>query len=86
MGGNCYLCEEYIGYFTTHYYCETCRKIKNIMRVYGKEECKDILIDICLRDEIKRENKISHAIKNGTHSPNKKTKYNLRSTTEEKPE
>ena len=75
----CRLCEDYIGFLTTQYYCETCRKIKNIQRIYGKEEVLEILIDICLRDEIKRENKINHAIKNSTHSPNK---YNLRRGTD----
>lgn len=78
MRANCLLCEDYIGYLTTKYYCDTCRKIKNIQRVYGKEEVLDILVDICLRDEIKRENKINHAIKNTCYSPACKT-YNTRS-------
>lgn len=65
----CYLCEEYIGVLSTGRYCETCRKIKNIQRVYGKKEVLEILVDICLRDEMKRENKVKHAINNNCYSP-----------------
>ena len=44
----CYLCEKESCYTT--WFCEDCRKIKNIMNVYGKDSVLDILNKTCLRD------------------------------------
>ena len=65
----CYLCDKYIGTLTTQHFCENCKVIRRIIGVYGEEECKKILEDICLRDEEKRENKVKHAIENNCYSP-----------------
>ena len=78
MRSSCLLCEDYIGYFTTLSYCDVCRETKNIQRVYGKIEVLKILKDICLRDNVKRNNKIKNAQINGCYSPACK-KNNLRS-------
>ena len=49
MPFNCYLCEKESVYLT--WFCEDCRKIKNIMNVYGKKELLEILETTCLRNK-----------------------------------
>jgi len=80
----CKLCEDYVGIMTTQSYCETCRKIKNIQRVYGKQEVLEILIDVCLRDEMKRQNKITAAVTTGCYSPSCKPKTRSQAKAEAK--
>lgn len=53
----CYLCEsEYVGIRNT--WCVECRKIKNLMNVYGRERILTILETCCLRNPEQLENKI----------------------------
>lgn len=53
----CYLCEnEYVG--IRSYWCAECRKIKNLMNVYGRDRILNILETCCLRNENQLENKI----------------------------
>ena len=52
----CYLCEKESVYMS--WFCDDCRKIKNIMNVYGKDSVLDILNKTCLRDLQQREYKI----------------------------
>ena len=58
---NCYLCEKESCY--TSWFCDDCRKIKNIMNVYGKNEVLDILNRTCLRDNKQVGYKIDTIIK-----------------------
>ena len=44
----CYLCEKESVYMS--WFCDDCRKIKNIMNCYGKEGVLSILNKTCLRD------------------------------------
>ena len=46
---SCYLCEKE-SVFTT-YFCDDCRKIKNIMNVYSKRDVLNILEQVCLRNK-----------------------------------
>ena len=57
----CYLCEVESVY--TSWFCNDCRKIKNIMNVYGKENVIDILEKVCLRDGKQQTYKIEKEIK-----------------------
>jgi len=53
----CYLCEnEYVGIRNT--WCAECRKIKNLMNVYGRDRILTILETCCLRNPEQLENKI----------------------------
>ena len=70
MPFNCYLCEKESVYLS--WFCEDCRKIKNIMNVYGKKELLQILETTCLRnknqigykiDKIKKEVALKETIK-----------------------
>jgi hypothetical protein len=57
----CYLCENERCY--TSYFCEDCRKIKNIMNVYGKQDVLSILQTACLRDQTQIGYKLNKMIK-----------------------
>jgi len=51
------LCEnEYVG--ITQTWCKECRKIKNLMNVYGRDRILTILETCCLRNPEQLENKI----------------------------
>ena len=55
----CYFCEKnpkesYLGY-----YCESCRKIKNILNIYGVNESLQILESVCIRNEDQGNRKIN---------------------------
>lgn len=53
----CYLCEsEYVGITKT--WCTPCRKIKNLMNVYGRDRILTILETCCLRNKAQLESKI----------------------------
>ena len=61
MPFNCYLCEQKSVYLT--WFCDDCRKIKNIMNVYGKNELLEILEKTCLRDKQQIGYKIKNIVK-----------------------
>lgn len=67
----CYLCEKERVY--TNYFCEDCRKIKNIMNVYGKEDVLSILQTACLRDQTQIGYKLDKMIKNSQPNTSKKS-------------
>lgn len=58
----CYLCEKERVY--TSYHCEDCRKIKNIMNVYGRKDVLSILETTCLRNQKQIGYKVNNIIKN----------------------
>jgi len=58
---NCYLCEK-VSCYTT-YFCEDCRKIKNIMNVYGAKDVLSIVETTCLRNQEQIGYKVSGIIK-----------------------
>ena len=60
----CYLCEKERVY--TSYFCEDCRKIKNIMNVYGKDDVLSILQTACLRDQNQIGYKLNKMIKDSS--------------------
>lgn len=53
---NCYLCDEVTCYTT--YFCKDCNYIKRILQCYGREEIKDIVTKVCIRNKQQRENKV----------------------------
>jgi len=61
MPFNCYLCEKESVYLT--WFCGDCRKIKNIMNVYGKKELLQILETTCLRNKNQIGYKIDNIVK-----------------------
>jgi len=72
---NCYLCEKESCY--TSWFCDDCRKIKNIMNVYGKEDVLDILNKTCLRDNKQVGYKIDTIIKSNALKKIEQTKKEL---------
>tara|TARA_R100000541_G_C1878830_1_gene82014 strand:- start:570 stop:821 length:252 start_codon:yes stop_codon:yes gene_type:complete len=52
----CYLCSEETCYTT--YFCNDCNYIKRILQCYGREEIKDIVTKVCIRNKQQRENKV----------------------------
>ena len=54
----CYLCEGNTRENTFGYWCENCRKIKNLGNVYGFTRIYNILNKCCIRDELQLEKKI----------------------------
>lgn len=59
----CYLCEKepvekYFGYW-----CTSCREIKNIMNVYGKDKVLEIVKKCCIRNTNQINNKINIELK-----------------------
>ena len=75
MPFNCYLCEKESVYLS--WFCGDCRKIKNIMNVYGKKELLQILETTCLRNK----NQIGYKIDNIV----KKVAFKAIDTAEQKP-
>jgi len=61
MPFNCYLCEKESVYLS--WFCGDCRKIKNIMNVYGKKELLQILETTCLRNKNQIGYKIDNIVK-----------------------
>ena len=61
MPFKCYLCEK-VSCYTT-YFCEDCRKIKNIMNVYGSKDVLSIIETTCLRNQQQIGYKVSNIIK-----------------------
>ena len=61
MPFNCYLCEKESVYLS--WFCDDCRKIKNIMNVYGKKELLEILETTCLRNKNQIGYKIDNIVK-----------------------
>ena len=64
MPFNCYLCEKESVYLS--WFCDDCRKIKNIMNVYGKKELLEILETTCLRNKNQIGYKIDNIVKKVT--------------------
>ena len=65
---NCYMCNNERVY--TQYYCEDCSKIRRIIDVYGKDRIRNILEDVCLRNNTKQKLKtveIKKAIEEGNY-------------------
>ena len=60
MGSSCYFCEKKPREYWGGYYCEDCRKIKNILNIYGVEESLAILESVCIRNEEQRKRKINN--------------------------
>lgn len=56
----CYFCEKESREYFSGYWCESCRKIKNIGNVYGFERIMNILNKCCIRDENQLECKIKN--------------------------
>ena len=69
---NCYFCEKKPRQAWGGYFCEDCRKIKNILNIYGVEESLSILESVCIRNEEQRNRKIKFEkkkiIQNNAHS------------------
>jgi len=61
MGFNCYLCEKQRVWTT--YFCDDCRKIKNIMNVYGSKDVLSIIETTCLRNQEQIGYKVNNLIK-----------------------
>ena len=56
--GKCYLCEVEVRESVWGYWCNSCRKIKNIGNCYGFDKVLDILNKCCLRNEEQIDRKI----------------------------
>ena len=65
MPFKCYLCEDKQVYL--NYFCEDCRRIKNLMNVYGAEGVYDILEKVCVRDRKQQDHKIKTIQKDETN-------------------
>ena len=61
--GRCYFCEDATAENWFGYFCEDCRKIKNIGNIYGFKEIKDVLEKVCIRNEKQRQFKIDSKLK-----------------------
>jgi len=59
----CRLCEE-VNVFTTHVCCD-CRKIKNLMNIYGKPQVIQVLENVLVRNTAGILNKESDLLKKG---------------------
>ena len=55
---NCYFCEKDARESWSGYWCERCRKIKNLGNVYGFERIYEILEKCCVRNTTQLEKKI----------------------------
>lgn len=60
---SCRLCEE-ITVYTTHV-CSDCRKIKNLMNIYGKPQVIQVLENVLIRNTAGILNKESDLLKKG---------------------
>jgi len=56
--GLCYFCEIEPRVSYLSYYCDTCRKLKNLGNCYGFDRVYTILNKCCIRDPNQLENKI----------------------------
>jgi len=54
----CYFCEKKSREHWGGYWCENCRKLKNLGNVYGFDRIYNILEKCCIRNEAKLEKKI----------------------------
>lgn len=52
----CYLCNEET--VITSYMCTDCNYIKRILQCYGREEIKNIITKVCIRNKKQMDNKI----------------------------
>jgi len=79
MFSKCYFCEKESRESYGGYWCENCRKIKNLGNVYGFERVLKIMTKCCIRNEDQLENKIhNHNNKTGDDSKDYDKPYNLR--------
>ncbi len=58
--GLCYFCEKEQRVSYLSYYCETCRKLKNLGNCYGFDRVYTIINKCCIRDPNQLENKIKN--------------------------
>ena len=57
---SCYFCEKNPReYYVSGYWCNSCRKLKNLGNVYGFERVLEILEKCCIRNPEQLEKKIS---------------------------
>jgi len=66
---SCYLCNSET--VITSYFCDDCNYIKRILQCYGREEIKNIIKKVCIRNQKQMENKIE-IIKDKIEKPKKK--------------
>ena len=66
---SCYLCNSET--VITSYFCDDCNYIKRILQCYGREEIKNIITKVCIRNQKQMENKIE-IIKDKIEKPKKK--------------
>lgn len=59
----CRMCEE-VTCWTTHV-CEDCRKIKNLMNIYGKQQILSVLDNVLIRNPLGINNKEEDLKKKG---------------------
>jgi len=52
----CYLCNQET--VITSYFCNDCNYIKRILQCYGREEIKNIITKVCIRNKKQMDNKI----------------------------
>lgn len=56
MPFQCYLCNEET--VITSYFCDDCNYIKRILQCYGREQIKEIITKVCIRNKKQMDNKI----------------------------
>jgi hypothetical protein len=52
----CYLCNEET--CLTSYFCSDCNYIKRILQCYGRDQIKEIITKVCIRNKKQMDNKI----------------------------
>lgn len=52
----CYLCNDET--VITSYFCSDCNYIKRILQCYGRDQIKEIITKVCIRNKKQMENKI----------------------------
>ena len=52
----CYLCNQET--CLTSYFCDDCNYIKRILQCYGREQIKEIITKVCIRNKKQMDNKI----------------------------
>jgi len=73
--GRCYFCEDATAENWFGYFCEDCRKIKNIGNIYGFKEIKDVLEKVCIRNEKQRQFKIDTKLKDSESTTTKEVEH-----------